>query len=571
MLRNILIALCCITALSCATNRSAVQSDKASSKTKPASAEAEEFSISLDDDDVVEEVVMVVEEPVQQVSNVSNFNFEPVKSIRFNPKYAVSGSINDRYDYYWIKNDQNRYAGQGVVDKDGNVLLPHIFSTGSNPNNYELVLSINRAAWGLFNLNEKRWTIPIIYQELYSLGNNVFAAKKDNKWGLIDNNNVLLAPFAWNRQERVHGIDNYVMVSIDDIWGIYSIIERKLTVPCEYTRLRRLDRESYFVVTKGTKANIVDINNKPIFKKWYDEVRTSSLNSEYFIVRESGRYGVVDRNEKIIVPITYLEFGDSHYSDGSYLVRNKDGKYGFMLIDGRVTLPFNYDNVKKGYYNNIISIQNGKCGLVRVNNGMPTEILTCEFDNISDGAKTLVVEKGGKFGLLNQFGKQVTEIEYTTLEPLKDRDGDQPMYRAAKGKQFFLLNEQGRVVTEGNFSDIAPLYRTQRESYYAPSFLYLKAKDKNGKYGVIDKLGKTLMEPQFEDVVSENDNLLVIRSNGKCGLYSLLSQKQVVDFKYDNIIRSTTNYIGFVGTEIDFITLKSDGPIYMSTTGKGKK
>lgn len=570
MLRNTLIALCCLTALSCATNRSAVQSGKTASTTKPV-ADEQEISISLDDGDVVEEVAMEIEAPVQEVPRISSFNFDPVQSIRFNPKFAVSGSINDRYDYYWIKNDQNRYSGQGVVDKDGTVLLPHIFSTGSNPNNYELVLSINRSAWGLFNLNEKRWTIPIVYQELYSLGNNVFAAKMDNKWGLIDNNNVLLAPFTWKRQERMHGIDNYVMVSIEDTWGIYSIIERALTVPCEYTRLRRLDRESYFVATKGTKSNIVDINNKPIFKKWYDEVRTSSLNSEYFIVKENGRYGVIDRNEKVIVPITYLEFGESHYSDGSYLARNKDGKYGFMLLDGRVTLPFNYDNVKKGYYNNIISIQNGKCGLVRVNNGMPTEILTCEFDNISDGSKTLIVEKGGKFGLLNQFGKPVTEIVYTTLEALKDRDGDQPMYRAAKGKQFFLLNEQGRVVSEGDFTDISPLYRTHRESYYAPSFLYLKAKGKNGKYGVIDKLGKTLMEPQFEDVVSEDDNLLVIRSNGKCGLYSLLAQKQVVEFKYENLIRSTTNYIGFAGTEIDFINLKSDGPVYMSTTGSPKK
>ncbi len=564
MLRNSLIALSCSIAVSCISNRPVVQSDK-----KTSHQVEEEVAIMLDSDEPVEEVIVeVVADDRPSPSSSSFFTFDAVQSIRFNPKYSVSGSINDRFDYYWEKNDQNRYAAQGVVDKDGNVLLPHIFSPGSAPNNYELVLSINRATYGLFNLNEKRWTIPIVYQELSSIGNNVFAAKRDNKWGLIDNNDVLLAPFTWKQLERISGIENYLMVSFDDTWGIYSIIERKLTVPFEYTRLRRLDREAYFVATKGTKSNIIDINNKPIFKKWYDELRVSAMNSEYFIVKENGRYGVIDRNEKVIVPVTYLEFSESHYSDGSYLARNKDGKYGFMLIDGRVTLPFNYDNVRKGYYNNIISIQNGKCGLVRVNNGMPTEILTCEFDNISDGSKTLIVEKGGKFGLLNQFGKPVTEIEYTTLESLKDRDSDQPMYRAAKGKQYFLVNEQGRVVSEGDFLDLSPLYRKHRESYYSPSYNYLKVKGKNAKYGVIDKLGKTIMAPQFEDVVSEDDNLLVVRSNGKCGMYSLLAQKQLVDFKYDNIIRSSTHYLGFLGTEIDFISIRSDEVTFMSSTGK---
>ena len=292
------------------------------------------------------------------------------------------------------------------------------------------------------------------------------------------------------------------------------------------------------------------------------------MNPEYFIVRENGRYGVVDRNERIIVPISYLEFSESNYSDGSYLVRNKEGKYGFMMIDGRVTLPFNYDNVKKGYYNNIISIQNGKCGLVKVNNGLPTEILTCEFDNITQTSKTFIVEKGGKFGILNQFGKPMTDVEYTTLESLNDRDNDQTLYYATKGRNVVLLNEHGRVISESGFQEIAPLYRTQRESYYAPSFNYLKVKGKNGKWGLIDKLGKMVMDPKFDDIVSENDNLLIVKSQNKCGMYSLLSQKQLVDYKYDNIIWSASHFLAFVGTEIDFLHMKSDNVTVIPSLGE---
>jgi hypothetical protein len=392
----------------CAASRSTVKSNDPKQEAKEDVAATVEF-----------EEVAIMEEVAQERPAPLSANstaFESLKTIQFNPKYGIYSSINDRYDFYWEKNATNRYNALGVVDKDGNVILPHIFIRGNSPsNNYELVLSVNNTNYGLYNLNELRWTIPLMYHDLQSLSNNVYSAKKDIKWGIIDNNNSIIGPFIWKQIDRIYNLENYILVSENETWGIYSIIEKKLTVPDEYSQIRKLERENYFIARKGAKYNVIDINNKPLFKVWYDEIRTASTNTDYFIVKQNNKYGVIDHSENVVVPIAYLEFSESNYSDGSYLARNKDGKYGFMLIDGRITLPFNYDNVKKGYYNNVISIQSGKCGLVRVNSGMPTEILTCEFDNITEGAKTFIVEKGGKFGLLNQYGKPITGIEYTAL------------------------------------------------------------------------------------------------------------------------------------------------------------
>jgi hypothetical protein len=545
----------------CAANRSAVNTAKPTNNksvvAETVAVDSEDFAVQSDD--AVVEVAF--EEPQSIPSSAASSYPEPLKSIQFNPKYAVSNSINDRYDFYWEKNANNRYNAQGVVDKDGNVILPNLFTRGSSPNNnFELVLSINNLNSGLYNLNELRWTIPPIYHEIYSLGNNVYSAKKDNKWGLIDNNDMEIGPFAWKQIERIYNLENYLMVSLNDMWGIYSIVEKKLTVPTDYAHIKKLERENYFVVRKGTKQNVIDINNKPLFKEWYDEVRSSSMNTDYFIVKLNNKYGVIDHSEKVIIPLTYLEFGETNYSDGSYLARNKDGKYGFMLIDGRVTLPFNYDNVKKGYNNNIISIQSGKCGLVRVNSGLPTEIVTCEFDNITEGAKTFIVEKGGKFGLLNQYGKPITEIEYTGLESLKDSYYDEVvLYLGQKGKFFYLLNEQGKAMNEAEFLDLSPLIRKSTNSYYAsPRYLYLKFKAKNGKMGLVDKVGKVILQPQFDDIVSEDDNIIVVKSNKKCGLYSLLAQKMIVEPDYDLVIRSNNNYLGFSAQHIDLLSVKSD-------------
>ncbi len=556
MSKHFVVALLLLTA--CATNRTA---NVKTPGTQVQAGEMQEELIEITAEGIVAEPVAVSETD-------GTSSFEPVKNIQFNPRYAVYERINDQYDWYWEKNSNNRYTAQGVVDKNGNVILPHLFSKGLGPRNtYELLLSLGPNNYGLYNLKELRWSIPIGYQELSSLGNNLYLAKKDYKYGVIDNNNSTIVPFTWGKMEKMHNLDHYVRVSNGEFWGVYSIFEKRLTIPVEYTFLMKLDRENYFLVKKGTKTNVVDINNKPLFKRWYEEIRVSPMNVNYFIVKDNNLYGVIDYNEKVIVPITFMEYSENYFADGSYLARNKEGKYGFMLIDGRVTLPFNYDNLKRGYANNVVSIQNGKCGLVRVNTGTPVEILTCDFDNIYEGSKTFIVEKDGKYGLLNLYGEQITPIIYASLEPMKDGYySDIVTYLAQEGKYYRLLNEQGKSINEEDFTEIAPLTRkSQASSYDNQRFTYFKVKAKNGKYGVMDKVGKIIAEPKFDDILAEDDNITIVRSKQLVGMYSLLAQKLLLGYEYETIVKANDTYVGLKGKNIDLLVIKSDQVVKTST------
>ena len=555
----------------CAANKTATKPDNKGTAKSGKQQETEEISISSDAEIPVEEVAIEVVEEVAQSSYSSNpISFDPVKNIQFNQKYGISSTINDQYDLSWEKNSTNKNDKQGVVDKNGNVILPHIFTKkyGGPSNNYELLLSIGSTS-GLYNLNENRWTIPLMYDELTLLSNNqLYVAKKEGKWGVIDKNNVVIVPFEWSQVSQIYNLENYVLVTKDQLQGVFSIVEKKLTIPCIYSSVRKLDRQNSFLVKQSSGSNIVDISNVPAFKRWYEDIRTSSNNADYYIVKQNNRFGVIDDNEKVVVAIEYMEFGDYPYSDGSYLARNKEGKYGFILIDGRITLPFKYDNVRRGS-SNIVSIQGEKCGLVQVNSGAPIEIVTCEFDNIIEGSKTFIVEKDGKFGLLNQYGKQIISTEYESLQSFKEGYYDNAtIYIGRKDKNYFLINEIGKVISEPGLGEISPLYRKSQSSYYSQKFTYMKVKSKNGKWGVMDKVGKVVIAPQFDEVVSEDDNLMIVKSKNKCGMYSLLGQKQIIDFEYDLISRSTDSYIGFLGNNIDFLVVKSDQVTKVSTIKK---
>jgi len=118
--------------------------------------------------------------------------------------------------------------------------------------------------------------------------------------------------------------------------------------------------------------NLVVVRGNLKFKNWYNEMTPERGGRPRYIVKLNGKMGVIDDREAEIVPLTYNFISANPYNDGSYLAQNGDGKYGLINIDGKITLPFNYDNFQTQSYSGIaISSADNKCGLVKLNNGAP--------------------------------------------------------------------------------------------------------------------------------------------------------------------------------------------------------
>lgn len=533
-------------------------------KTKHKEPPKEEVvEVAASEDMAVQDVLYVAPTVAMESESSSSGSgpFKPVKNIRYDNNYETYDNINDQYDFYCEKGVRDRSSKLGIVDKNGKVILPHIFGkVYATSRKFEVSLCYD-SNYGLFNLNDMRWSIPLMYDELKGLGNSLFAVKKDGKWGVVDSNNNTILPFSWSEVSSISNLDGYLRVGVNgypnETYGVYSLLERKLVIPCVYSNLYLLDNQNYFYVYSGDKYNIVDINNKPQFTTWYDEITVSSKGPGFFIVKKDGKYGVIDEKEKVIIPMEYQDFGRYPYSDGSYLAKNKEGKYGFITIDGRVTLPFQYDNLKKGDYDNMISMQNGKCGLVQVNSGVPYELTTCDYDDIKGDSKIFVVQKNGKFGLVDAFGRMILEAKYLSLESLDKRSSNGALYVAKSDKGYELINDQGKQITKNAYPSLSMVPKASRPGYYDPKFSFIKAQAKNGKYVIIDKIGVEMTEPIFEDVVSENDYMFVVKSKGKYGIYSLLTKKMVVDFEYELIIFGGDKFCGINGKKITFLAIQS--------------
>lgn len=518
---------------------------KAKAKPKTESAPVVE-EIKGSPDYIVGDVQIAVEEAPQ------------VREYRTDGNYGrySTDKINDQT--VWIYDRYNTSNGTKYgINKKGQVLLPMIFDRNSYnvvSDNNSFIIGIGNN-YGLYNIDKEKWEIPMTYYSLSSIGNDLFLARtKSNSYGLLTRDNKVLIPFEWDDIRTISGVDNYFILQDkkSSLRGVYNLISGKFVIPCEYNTLETLDNNNYYRVNNQKGYNVVSIDNKPKFKNWYTELNTV-YNSKNFIVKINDKMGIIDENENIILPIEYKSISTSAYNDGSFLAVNKEGKYGCVLVTGKVSLPFEYDFINYNYSNSLKTIKNNKCGLIQINSGSPYEIVTCEYDNIDINNDTFIVKKNGLYGMLDSFGKVLTPCEFVSIEKIskKDNYSRSYIYIAQKNKKFSLLDKSGQQITTNTFSGISPVpYINTTGGYDSEGrFSYLSYQN-NAKMGLLDMLGQEVLETKYTEIVGETNNNLLVKLNGKMGIYNLLNKNEVIPCIYDQIILDKSGSYGIQGSVV---------------------
>ncbi len=494
-------------------------------------------------DSVIKSDEVVEEAPPSLVSAYSY----PTEEGRF--RYE---RINDIWSLVYDKLSNNYNTG---LAKNGKIVLPVIFKSSTYNDRYlreqkKIILSIDNN-YGIYDLDKTKWHIPLSYSHLSVLDNSFILAKKQDNYGIIDFENKTIVNFEWN---SISSIDeaNYVIVkNKQDLYGILNILNSKLVMPCIYKNVTKMDQSSSFLVTNfAGQKTLVSLNNQPIFKNWYDEI-TNVYKRRNFIVKKSGKYGIIDDQEKVILPLEYNMIRSYPYNDGSYLSQNSEGKFGCVTLDGKITLPFEYDQLNDGSGQSIlISVKEKKCGIVQVNQGLPTEILTCDYDDIRVNQQSFIISKGGKFGLLDNYGKIIAPLEFDMITIANDRDySKSSLYIAQKDNRYVLLNSSGQKITSQSYKSLSKLSELSTE-YYSSKTQCIKFVADNNKVGVLDFYGQELIPAIYDEIESISKSNIVYRQNQYLGLYNYINKKEIASPTYDQILLTKNGFIALKGNEI---------------------
>lgn len=307
----------------------------------------------------------------------------------------------------------------GFVDKTGKEIVPP---------KYDFVWAFQDGL-GLVKQNDKygfvdkagELVIPIQYEDAHSFNGGFAVVKKGGEVNFI--NKAGKVPFD-NVFALIDGKAGLFIVKQNNKYGLLNT-KGQFILPLEYDDIENFDRNNLFKVKQNGRYGIVDKTGKVVMPVQYlemDDFSTIYRDQKLaYIKDENGKYGFFNRKAEIIVLPQYddIKKHSSLYLEYGMAVVSKNGKWGVINMDNKEIVPILYNkiggtadlmvyvenDVFKGFYN----VSDNNVGRIAIDFSKLTYINWCnDFDNLL----LCVQGKNGKWGYINREGELVIPLEY---------------------------------------------------------------------------------------------------------------------------------------------------------------
>ena len=247
-------------------------------------------------------------------------------------KAAKYGMINTRgelvsdFVYDWIepfRTDRNPSRFKkgnlfGLVDQVGTVLVDSVY-THIGDYSEGLALAANNKTYGFINIKgdtiiDFKYTFSPAVLNVSLFQNGYVRIYQKDKVGVIDTAGTRIFPAIFENIGQFSG--NLIPVVKKDKWG-YADLNVNLVIPYKFDEAGNF-RDSVAVVSKKGLFGLIDTLGKTKVDFKY---RSIVLVDSLMLVSDTA-YGLIDMNEKILVPLTY---SNAEVID-KYIIRFENGK-----------------------------------------------------------------------------------------------------------------------------------------------------------------------------------------------------------------------------------------------------
>lgn len=200
--------------------------------------------------------------------------------------------------------------------------------------------------WGVLKVykDTSELVLPLIYDEVFDNG-NLFSVKKDNKYGMFDEDGKIILPLEYTHMIRYDKFYMY-LVNIGEGKKVYNS--------------GWADDYHY----AGDKWGIVDFEGKEIVPLEYDYIRPkptleilNDYGDELIKVGKDNKYGLITFKGELLIPVEYDEIDDNIYSYNDFMdILPYDRENGFVIVrkgkywgvinkENKVVLPLQFDEI----------------------------------------------------------------------------------------------------------------------------------------------------------------------------------------------------------------------------------
>lgn len=222
--------------------------------------------------------------------------------------------------------------------------------------------------------------------------------------------------------------------------------EEIIKIPFEYSRVYDFNN-GYAVVNKGSKWGVIDINGNvviPIVYQWLNVVQNI-----LFVAKINDKWGVIDINNNHVLPVIYDNYWQS--KNETYHTLSKDGKFGFYDVSLNKFYGLIYDGASQ-FSEDCAPIKiRGKWGYI---DKSWNTILPFDFDEAeSFNNGFAAVKKGKLWGFINIKGDLILPYIYKNVGSFRDEIAQVEYPLNLKQKfQIFISGKYERVLHKININ-----------------------------------------------------------------------------------------------------------------------
>lgn len=189
-----------------------------------------------------------------------------------------------------------------------------------------------------------------------------------------------------------------------------------------------------YLVKKNGKVGVINNEGIELLEPKYDNVSirdTKTLEMKYrFMVQLNGKYGVIQEDDAIEIPINYGMIDDISYycnSIDSYIVYNNEGKIALMSDKGEIQSEYKYDEIKEQRQKNHYII--GYSFRIGALWGFLSDHFHEVIPNLYESIRAIpiteeswyridyfIVSKSSKYGVINDLGKEIIAMQYDDID-----------------------------------------------------------------------------------------------------------------------------------------------------------
>ena len=275
-----------------------------------------------------------------------------------------------KYDFFIVKKD--KYT---ILDSDGKAIFPTQYDEIRQYNDY-YILKNSSGTDCLFNSGElvkgitiNYYDIPFLHQE-NGQTKKYYNFKKGDLWGIIDKDGRIRISAQYQKYLQLvnHLDENSPIRLIAYNKGKCGIInfENQIVLPFEYHRIMKTAL-GYIIEVETTEGRqLFNLQSNRIITPFYYEESTSNANYIY-LLKAHFKTPFDPQKEQIILP---WEYSTVYNIPGSYnFAVKKDGLFGVVNSENKVLVPFIYeDMISTNRPNMLVITKNNQYGIININN-----------------------------------------------------------------------------------------------------------------------------------------------------------------------------------------------------------